>query len=806
MENTSDFYAVDCCPRTPEAQTVTRGSARISVLTDRLIRIEKQQSGIFCDEKTQTVINRHLDEVRFVVTDNRTNFAVKTDCASFIFDASGKLIRADMKDGMSVTDFKKGNLGGTTRTLDMTGGKVKLDDGILSRSGAAVLDDSGSLIPTKSGVSRREEYFGTNDAGEDIYVFAYGHDYLGALYDYYRLTGFPPLIPRFAFGNWWSRYKAYSQEEYLSLMRRFREEEIPITVATVDMDWHWTDVSRRFGKKAVPDRRALGFAGMLSTVFQASGWTGYSWNTELFPDYKAFLKELHDNNYKVTLNLHPADGVRFYEDAYEDFARFMGINPDTKEPIAFDLTDKKFIEGYFKYLHNGYEDDGVDFWWIDWQQGTSTKTKGLDPLWLLNHLHSLDTARGGKRPLILSRYAGMGSHRYPLGFSGDTTVCWGALDFQPYFTSTASNAGYTWWSHDIGGHHFGVRDDEMYIRWLWFGVFSPVMRLHSTKNEFLGKEPWKFSGDTKRKATECLRLRHRLIPYIYTMNRRTHFGGIPLIEPMYYLNPEDDEAYKVPNEYYFGSELIAAPITEKINKETLMAGVDVFLPDGRYTDIFTGMIYEGKKKIRMYRDTSSIPVLAKEGAIIPLSVNDRTNDISNPEELEILIYRGNGEFTLYEDDGETMNYAKGEYAETKLTAEENEKDLIFTVFPADGDLSVIPQKRIYILSFKDVIMCEKIILTKNGKRIPTARADGEREIRIKVEAEPADKIKVTLKNITPKRNPPKREMLTEFFSKIQGSNDLKSALYGKYIKEGFSGKMLLPENIKGPAEEISAMK
>ena len=97
--------------------------------------------------------------------------------------------------------------------------------------------------------------------------------------------------------------------------------------------------------------------------------------------------------------------------------------------------------------------------------------------------------------MILSRYAGLGSHIYPLGFSGDTYINWETLDFQPYFTANAANAAYSWWSHDIGGHQWGGRDDDLYLRWLQFGVFSPIMRLHSTATPVLGKEPWKYRSD-----------------------------------------------------------------------------------------------------------------------------------------------------------------------------------------------------------------------------------------------------------------------------------------------------------------------
>lgn len=802
MTDFSSAFIDEMNGKTKDEQIIIKGDTRISVLTSRLIRIEKQPEGKFCDYPTQSVFNRNLDSVSFVVTDNNANFAVKTDDVSFIFNNRCELIQVVMKNGLraSAKNFKKSNLKGTTRTLDMTSGKTPLDDGILSKDGAAVMDDSKSLLLLDG-----ETVAPRKNKESDIYCFAYGHDYRDALKDFYRLTGKTPLIPRFALGNWWSRYKAYTQEEYLTLMQRFTDEEIPVTVATIDMDWHWVDVVGKFGPKAIPNRTELGIKGMVASMFQLPGWTGYSWNTDLFPDYRALLKTLKERNFKITMNLHPADGVMFFEDMYKEFAEFMGIDPETKKTVKFDFTDNKFIEGYFKFLHHGYENDGVDFWWIDWQQGTLSNVEGLDPLWMLNHFHSIDIARNGKRPLILSRYAGLGSHRYPLGFSGDTKVCWDALEFQPYFTANASNAGYSWWSHDIGGHCFGTRDDELYIRWLQFGVFSPIMRLHSTKNEFLGKEPWKFSRETEKNAVNALRFRHRLIPYIYTMNMRTHRDGRPLIEPMYYEYPENREAYNVPNEYFFGSELIAAPITQKKSRRTMTASADVWLPEGRFTDIFTGAIYNGGQKIKMFRDTSSIPVLAKEGAIIPLYADDRTNSTANPDIMELYIYRGNGRFTLYEDDGETMNYKDGAFAETDFEVAENGKDVIFTVSPVKGDLSVIPEKRKYIFTFKDIAGCEKTTVTLGGKRMPAEKTSKNGETQLILEILPTDKLKITLKNITARRNLPRKELLTEFFSKLQGDNNMKAVIYSYCLSDNFKGHTAAPKEIRDAVKEIFAL-
>ena len=133
-----------------------------------------------------------------------------------------------------------------------------------------------------------------------------------------------------------------------------------------------------------------------------------------------------------------------------------------------------------------------------------------------------------------------------------------------------------------------------------------------------------------------------------------------------------------------------------------MASVNVWVPEGRYTDIFTGRIYSGNHFIKMYRDIEYIPVLAKAGAIIPMSVNDTTNDCSNPEKLELLVYRGNNTFTLYEDDGDTLSYQNGEYLKTPFTVSENGSKVSFTISKGEGDPSVVPQKREYIIRFKDI--------------------------------------------------------------------------------------------------------
>ncbi len=792
MDTFAKRFKIDCSPVAPEKNIVIRKNIRFTVITPCLLRVESQKEGKFCDEPTQSVWFRDFCKCDFQVSESKGNIEIKTEKATFVYSLkSNKMLNIKLADGRNVKNFKAGNLKGTSRTLDITA-IDRVGNGVCSRNGVAILDDSKTLAMKPDGTILPRE-----NAESDVYYFAYGNDYIGATTDLYNLTGKVPLIPRYALSNWWSRYKDYSQEEYLSLMDRFKAEEIPITVATVDMDWHWVKIREKFGKDSHKVSKHLNFMEYVYDVW-STGWTGYSFNTELFPDPDGFLKKLKEDNYKITFNIHPSMGVRWFEDQYEEMCEAMGQDPKTKEPVKFDITDKKFTEKYFDVLHRPFEGKGVDFWWIDWQQGKNTAVKGLDPLWALNHYHFLDNAKDNHRPLILSRFCGAGSQRYPLGFSGDTTQTWKSLDYQPGFTATASNIAYPWWSHDIGGHCMGIKNDELYLRWVQLGVYSPVMRLHSTNNEFMGKEPWNYSGSVGKIATEALRFRHRLLPYIYTMNYRTHTECRAICEPMYYAYPEDENAYNCKNEFFFGTELIVAPITRPTSPKTRMASVKVWLPEGRYTDIFTGRIYSGNKFVEMYRDLETIPVLAKEGAILPLGVNDRTNDSSNPESLELLVYRGNNTFTLYEDDGETLSYKDGEYLKTAFTVAEKGNTVSFKIEKADGTASVVPQARTYTVSFKDIVSGD---VTVNGEKVEAKAVNGTLSVTVTAGAE--DTTEITVENCVYLKNTDRRQALIHTVAKFQTLNDTKNK-FNKMLKTGKIPAGISKE-FAGPIKEIFAL-
>ena len=788
-----ELYRIKTEGHAEDAAIIQGEKYRFTVLTEEMIRLEYCEDGKFEDRATQCVIDRKFKVPEYQVIENEESLEIITDKIHLVYNKQkftdyglSVQVRGNISVYHSIWHFgeEATDLRGTARTLDEADGAIELEHGIISRFGYGILDDSRSLVITEDGwvEPRKEDCI-------DIYFLGYGHEYEHCLKDYYHLTGKTPLLPRYALGNWWSRFYRYNDQEYKALMTRFEKEEIPFSVSVIDMDWHLVDIDPKYG----------------------SGWTGYTWNKELFPDPKEFMTWLHDHGLKVTLNVHPAGGVQAHEEKYKEMAEAMGRDWEKEEPVNFDVTDQKFLKAYFEYLHHPNEEEGVDFWWLDWQQGGLSKIPGLDPLWMLNHYHYLDSGRRGKRRLTFSRYAGMGSHRYPVGFSGDTIISWESLAFQPYFTANASNVGYGWWSHDIGGHMKGYRDEELSTRWIQFGVFSPIMRLHSSNSAFTGKEPWNYNAVSENIMKRYLKLRHEMIPYLYTMNYHASHDGQPLIRPMYYLEPEQPEAYEVPNEYYFGTELVVCPITEPTDKAAGTACVKAWIPEGKWYDIFSGLKYDGGRMLELYRSLEDIPVLAKEGAIIPLTdLTEYTNSVENPKELAVKIVPGKkNAFILMEDTGDTCEDKEENWAQTKLEwINENE----FIIHPANGNLDVIPKRRTWKMEFYGIADVDNLEVTVGGKAIETERIYDEKRHICQVnipETEVTEQIMISFSKgyLLRENNKPAEIFALLYQAKIE--YEVKEKIYA-YMKEGKTSSevlgiilaMHLPDSVYGMLSEV----
>ena len=693
---------------------VIDGHARFTVLTSQLIRMEWSADGKFEDHPSFVFLNRRLPVPQFTQLYEQVGSAkqltIKTEALTLTYRPdqadSGKF----NADNLSVTlqvDGKPvswhpgtpdtGNLLGTTRTLDGARGdrtREPIGEGLISRDGWTLVDDSTRPLFDSDdftfthGEKSEWPWVMERPAGDrqDWYFFGYGHDYKQALHDYVTVAGRIPLPPRFAFGAWWSRYWAYSDQELDHLVQGFHDNDVPLDVLVIDMDWHL-------------NREQLEAMHETDQSGHSLGWSGYTWNPLLFPDPKAFLANIHQEGLKATLNLHPASGVQPWEAAYPAMARAMGIDPATKKYVPFDITNKKFAINYMDLLHHPLEKEGIDFWWLDWQQEANTQTPGVNPTWWLNYVHFTDQQREGKRPLLFHRWGGLGNHRYQIGFSGDTISVWDSLAFQPWFTATAANVGYAYWSHDIGGHMPGAVDPELYTRWIQFGAFSPILRTHTTKNPDSERRIWAYPEPFSDVMRNTFHLRYALQPYIYTEGRRTYDTGVAFLRPLYYDWPEQDAAYTSKGEYIFGSQMLVAPVTKPMDSTTDLASESVWIPEGHWVERATGKNFSGPQSVKRNFSIDQIPVYVKAGAIVPMEPPMRYTGEKPVDPLIVNVYplRDGQEssYKLYEDSSDSEAYKRGICAWTNLRAKQTGDTMTVDVDPIEGSYPGMPAERGY---------------------------------------------------------------------------------------------------------------
>jgi alpha-glucosidase (family GH31 glycosyl hydrolase) len=692
---------------------VTIGHARFTILTPQLIRMEWAADGKFEDHASLVFLNRRLPVPEFTheSAPNGGRTVIQTSALKLVYtpgNSDGKFGPDDLaitfslngkdivwKPGMADT----GNLLGTTRTLDrVQGSDVQLEPGLISRDGWTVVDDSTRQLfdsddfSFPAGERSTWPWVTARPAGDrqDWYFFGYGHDFKLALYDYTRVAGKIPLPPRFAFGTWWSRYWAYTDQQFNQLIQGFHQHDTPLDVLVIDIDWH-------------PTFNEVAGNIQLDASGHKLGWTGYSWNKLLFPDPDQFLKGIHQQGLKATVNVHPASGVQPWEDHYPEMARAMGIDPATEQYVPFDITDKKFATNYMNDMIHPLEQQGVNFFWLDWQQEDTTKITGLNPTWWINYVFFTDQQRQGKRALLFHRWGGLGNHRYQIGFSGDTISVWDSLAFQPYFTATAANVGYAYWSHDIGGHMPGAIEPELYLRWIQWGSLSPILRTHTTKNPDAERRIWAYPEPYADLMRESFARRYALQPYIYTEARKSYDTGLALLHPLYYDWPDAPQAYAAKNEYMFGDSMLADPVTQPVAKDSQLAKVPVWLPPGDWFERDSGANFHGPVTVEREFSISQIPLYVKGGSIIPMQPPMNYTGETPVDPLILTVFAlQNGQaskYRLYEDAGDTTGYEHGECAWTPIQATVNADGTVLTVSvaPTSGHYSGMPNERAYEL-------------------------------------------------------------------------------------------------------------
>ena len=663
------------------ANPVIVGNARFMVITPTCVRIEYASYAHFVDAPSLFAADRKTRFAGFRAGRNGASTVIDTGVIRLTYTPDGKdfsssnLNAVIRRNGMTTHWApgapNPGNLGGTIRTLDGVAGPVDLGQGLLSRDGWFLLDDSQTPVLTKSWVQSRPA-----ESGTDWYLFGYGHDYRSALKSLAAIGGVVPLPRKYALGAWYSRYWPYSSSDYRQIIGEYAAHDFPLDNIVLDMDWH------------------------------EDGWTGWSWNRKLLPDAELLLAWFHTQGLHVTLNLHPADGVAPHEDQYAAFMKAMGADPASQQTIPFDAGDPKYMAALSQTILNPLLDEGVDFWWLDWQQYPNTLSiPDLTNLFWLNTLLYQDTSRNGLRGMSFSRWAGWGDHRHPIHFSGDANSGWLMLQFEVPFTSTAGNVGCFFWSHDIGGHN-GGRNEESYTRWVQFGATSPVLRSHSTRAADMDRRPWTYPKWAEDSMRVSFHLRSQLFPYIYSSAWQSCRDTIPLDRPLYLDYGNDERAYHNAQEFLLGDNLLVAPIVSPGVGPKRVARQTVWFPKGdTWYNNFTGERYAGGSEALVAADINEFPLYVRGGVPIPMQPYRPRMATTPLTQLVVRCFPGEdgrtGNDTLYEDDGQSTQYQQGQFATTSLSYTRRGSVVTVTVGAAKGKYRGQPASRAITVELPD---------------------------------------------------------------------------------------------------------
>lgn len=681
-----------------EEECIFRNSTyRITVLTERLVRLEYSSDGMFNNYETSIVKNRHFPIPEFAKEEDDTRLIIHTKYFNLHYFKNTSFSHNTLfaKDDAGKVCWYYGqkevkNLGSTAMSLDkVISDFPHLEKGLFSLDGVTTIDDTNSLCfdEERNIVEKKvsKDYV-------DIYLFIYGNDFGLCLKDYFELTGYPRMIPRYALGNWWSKECRYTDTEILEKIEKFRMRDIPISVFLLDRGW--SKVDPKF-----PNIQ-----------------TGFSFDNKQFKNPIELIKRVHDSGLKFGLNINPQNGFYPCEDNFQVASKYLP--PNANGYIDFKTYDYKTLDVFFKVFLHPLESMGVDFFWNDYF--TDDKNK----MYMMNYMLHTDLSRYNKRDMILSRNSTYCAHLHNILYSGRIYVSWKVLQKLPFYNLNSANIGVCWWSHDIGGSQNGIEDSDLYLRSLQLGVFSPILRFNTEKGHYFKREPWKWDIVTSSIASDYLRLRHRLIPYIYSEAYRYHKLGNLLIQPFYYYNIKlyDDPNYV--NQYYFGDSFMISPIVNPLDEVFNRTIQRIFMPDGIWYDFKTGKKFIGNHKYISFYTIDDYPIFVKQGSIIPMAGNNSYMSYTNPKDIEIHVFPGkSNSYQLYEDDGETYDYEKGKYCITEIDYNYRQSNYTLIIRPIEGDVSVLPETRDYKIVFRNTKKADNVVVYDNEKKIDNIKTE-----------------------------------------------------------------------------------
>ena len=576
------------------------------------------------------------------------------------------------------------NLGGVIQRADRMDGRLEHKDydsnspttakqfpkGLLSARGFTILKtNQGKLVHND-----------TREKADTYFLFSYGDDYRTALKDFTFLNGKIPMLPKWALGNWFSRYQPFKDEDYKQFIRQFRKEKIPIDVIVPDMNWH------------------------------KDGWFGTRFDEENFPDMKAFLEWTNQNGIHVGFNHHP--GALIPEDPRSEiFAKKTGMDltelihqtdslyqktkwKDIKGTAFYGEGNSALVKPYFDTFLAPIMDMGLDFHWVD----------GTPSIENLQAYYQATENHNQKRAIVLTRqgYGSFDHHKYPIGFSADTYISWESLAYNLEISLSGANNG-VYWSHDIGGHMLKNDDTsdttELFARWIQAGALAPFNRLHATggteidtRKEHI-RRPWLWGNSLLNSARKFMQLKYKLMPYLYSLNREAHNSGLIMTRGMYIDYPAHTNAYTYAySQYLLGPSMLIAPITNAAEANKGMNGLaakTLWIPPGIWYDYFSGEILLGPQVTTVKKNCNEMPIYIKGWAIIPMQNYCDYTDQKPLDDMTIEFYQGAlntyTSFDLYEDDGNTLNYQNNDFRNTKIEYQCTAKNTThITIHPTKG--------------------------------------------------------------------------------------------------------------------------
>ena len=657
MANVSNYYIESRTKLISNKESCIIGNKyRITILTPRLARLEYTPSGKFIDDPTALVINRTFPKTPYGITESETLIQIDTGIFTITYvkdkDFKAGNLGSNLKAVINNTTIEwqmnspqVKNLRGINYSIDSIKDKIILDTGLYSLDGYAVVKDNTPVLTENDIFTPREE------GSKDIYLFMYNKDFDGCLNDYFTLTGYPNLIPRYALGAWWYKNDNYTSKDIISLVDRFNKDNIPISIFLLGDSW-------RGNNNYIPSF-----------------------------DLKNVSNYLTQKNIKLGVTINPNLEIAKGTNEYNLISSFTN-----EEKFKFIPLSNEKLGIYLNMFINNLEMQGVELYSIDYNNPNDK----ID-LWKFAHYHHGKIETRGKRGLSLTRNHGIAVHRYPIIWSGKTLVNWTTLNLLPRYNLQGYNVGVSFIAHPIGGYHNGIEEAELYLRYIQFACFSPIFLLASEGGKYYKREPWKWNPIIENDIINFMNLRYKLIPYIYTESYNYHKTGKGIVKPFYYDYPKilDDVQYK--NQYFFGQNLFVSPITNKKNIVIDRVMKKIFVPDGIWFNLLDGKQYNGAKYYTNFYRDEDYPVFVKAGSIIPMSYNIK-EDI--PSTLELNIYPLNdGTYNLYEDDGITNNYKKGMYMITNFSYHYEKDNYTLKISKSEG--KNLLSKRNYLLRFKN---------------------------------------------------------------------------------------------------------